>query len=333
MLFDGYQRRIRYLRVSLTDKCNLRCVYCMPQEGVEWLSHDEILRNEEFVHLINLFIEMGVEKVRFTGGEPLVRKGFLHIIQMIRAQHPHLEICVSTNGVLLADYLESLRDLRVEKLNISLDTLDRRRYERITGSDALANVRLSIEKAVAMGTFNIKLNAVIFEETLSELNELVAFAAENNVAIRFIERMPFLAEDKTQRFVSSEELLKELHRVGYLERDCRSDTNVAKMFLLTRPDGKKLRVGIIPSVTHKFCGRCDRLRLTCDGHLKTCLYATSEYDLKSLYRQDVGDAVLKKIIFNAVNEKPFEHKITCEQYSSRGCASILSIRTMSKIGG
>lgn len=333
MLRDGYERKIRYLRVSLTDKCNLRCSYCIPPEGVEFLPHDEVLRNEEFVHFIGLFVEMGVAKVRFTGGEPLVRKGFIDIARNVRESFPDLEICLTTNGVLLADYLEALHELGVHKINISLDSLDRERYRRITGKDVLPDVLSSMEKALKIGTFKIKLNAVLFSETIAELDALLEYAASGNFTIRFIERMPFLAEAQGEHFVSGDELLEEIKRFGNLQRNQMSDTNVALMYDLHMFNGKEVRVGIIPPMTHKFCARCDRLRLTCDGHLKTCLYSGKEYDLKSLYRQDTGDNRLKEAIRAAVNEKPREHSVDCTEYSSQGCAAILSIRSMSKIGG
>lgn len=333
MLRDGYERKIRYLRVSLTDKCNLRCSYCIPPEGVEFLPHDEVLRNEEFVHLIGLFVEMGVGKVRFTGGEPLVRKGFADIVGKVRERFPALEICLTTNGVLLENYLEALHELGVQKINISLDSLDRERYRRITGKDVLPDVLASIEKALQIGSFKIKLNAVLFRETLAELDALLGYAASGDFVIRFIERMPFLAEGEGGPFVSGDELVEALKRFGNLQRSQVSDTNVALMYHLKMMNGREVKVGIIPPMTHKFCARCDRLRLTCDGHLKTCLYSGKEYDLKSLYRQDMGDDKLKEAIRTAVNEKPREHKVECAEYGSQGCAAILSIRSMSKIGG
>jgi cyclic pyranopterin phosphate synthase len=333
MLRDSYQRKIRYLRVSLTDKCNLRCAYCMPPEGVEFLPHDEVLRNEEFVHLIGLFVEMGVAKGRLTGGEPLVRKGFIDIVSKVRELFPDLEICLTTNGVLLGPYLEKLNDLAVRKINISLDTLNRERYARITGRDYLPDVLASIERAQGIGGFNIKLNAVLFRETLSELADLLGYAASRNLVLRFIERMPFIAEEEGQRFVPGDDLVEALKQYGTIGRDCEADTNVALMYHLEMHNNEKVRIGIIPPMTHKFCARCDRLRLTSDGHLKTCLYSRNEYDLKTLYRQDMGDEKIVEMIRAAVNEKPREHGVDCAEYGAQGCASILSIRTMSKIGG
>ncbi len=333
MLEDKFKRKLNYLRVSLTDKCNLRCGYCVPPEGVHLLAHDEVLRNEEFVRMVDLFAGLGVWKVRFTGGEPLVRKGFIDIISQIRGLHPELELCLTTNGTLLGGHLESLADLGVRKLNISLDTLDRERYRSITGRDQIRSVLTAIDKALDLGAFNIKINAVLFRETLEELPELMDYAGGRGLVIRFIERMPFLVEGETQHFLSADELTAELERLGGLTRNHKFDTSVALMYDLHREGRPPVKIGIIPPMTHKFCSSCNRLRLTCDGMLKTCLYSRQEYDLKTPYRQDMGEEALKRIILHAVNEKPLEHGIDCVEYGSRGCASVLSIRTMSKIGG
>ena len=333
VLEDKFKRKLNYLRVSLTDKCNLRCGYCIPPEGVHLLPHDEVLRNEEFVHLIDMFAGLGVWKVRFTGGEPLVRKGFMDIISRVRELHPALELCLTTNGTLLSGHLDALRSTGVRKLNISLDTLDRERYRSITGRDQIQTVLLSIDRALEMGGFNIKMNAVLFRETLQELPRMMDYAGERGLVLRFIERMPFLGEGEKQHFLSADELVSELGRLGDLTRNMEFDTSVAVMYELRREGRRPVKIGVIPPMTHKFCASCNRLRLTCDGMLKTCLYSQKEYDLKSPYRQDMGDEVMKKIIFGAVNEKPLEHGIDCVEYCSQGCASLLSIRTMSKIGG
>lgn len=330
---DKYLRKIDYLRVSLTDKCNLRCSYCIPPSGVEMLEHDEVLRNEEFIHFIGIFAGLGVRKIRFTGGEPLVRKGFIEILKKTREQFPGLDLCLTTNGTLLESSLEQLRALEVRKINISLDTLDRERYRRITGRDERDSVLSAIERALGFDYFKIKINAVLFRETLAELGRLVDYASSRDLALRFIERMPFLGEDGKQDFVSAAELEKALGGFGHLKRDTESDTSVAVMYELSGSGPRPVRIGIIPPMTNKFCSQCNRLRLTCDGRLKTCLYSQKEYDLKTPHRQDMGDQVLKEIILGAVNEKPREHSINCVEYGSQGCASLLSIRSMSKIGG
>lgn len=333
MLKDKYQRKLNYLRVSLTDKCNLRCRYCIPPSGVDLLAHDEVLRNEEFIYFIGLFAEMGVRKIRFTGGEPLVRKGFLHIIEKTRERFPELELCLTTNGTLLESSLERLRALGVRKINISLDTLVRERYRLITGRDEIGSVLSSIERALEYDYFKVKINAVLFRETLEELGSLVGFASTRDLVLRFIERMPFLGEEEHQHFVPAAELEAGLSRLGELRRDGKTDTSVAIMYELHGAGERPVRIGIIPPMTNKFCSHCNRLRLTCDGRLKTCLYSQKEYDLKAPYRQDMGDAAIREIILGAVNEKPREHNIDCVEYGSQGCASVLSIRSMSKIGG
>jgi cyclic pyranopterin phosphate synthase len=330
---DKYLRKIDYLRVSLTDKCNLRCRYCIPPTGVEMLDHDEVLRNEEFIHFLDIFVGLGVRKIRFTGGEPLVRKGFLEIIEKTRERFPVLELCLTTNGTLLEGSLERLRALEVRKINISLDTLDRERYRFITGRDARDSVLSAIERALEYDYFKIKINAVLFSETLAELGQLIEYASTRELALRFIERMPFLGEDGKQDFVTSAELEKAFGGYGDLKRDTESDTSVAVMYELSGSGPRSVRIGIIPPMTNKFCSQCNRLRLTCDGRLKTCLYSQKEYDLKTPHRQDMGDEALREIIIGAVSEKPKEHRIDCVEYGSQGCASLLSIRSMSKIGG
>lgn len=332
MLTDRYQRKMNYLRVSVTDKCNLRCVYCMPSEGVNLLSHDEVLRNEEFVHLIDLFIGLGVRKLRFTGGEPLVRKGFLDIAAKVKELHPGVELCLTTNGVILDEALGDLRRIGLNKLNISLDTMSRARYTQLTGRDHFDRVISNIEKALESGSFDIKINAVLFRESLDELDTLLDFFKERNVTLRFIERMPFIADDRLQTFVPSDTLIETLKKKGSLRRDERIDTNVAMMFELLYRDRYPVRIGVIPPMTHKFCSRCNRLRLTCDGLLKTCLHSARGYDIKSPYRMDTGDDALRRIILQGVAEKPKEHALDCLE-DNQGCCSLENRIYMSRIGG
>ncbi len=162
MLTDSYSRKHDYLRVSITDRCNLRCSYCMPPEGIELLQHDQVLRNEDFVRLIGIFVSLGVVKVRFTGGEPLVRKGFIDIVSRTSELYPGLELCLTTNGTLLGDFIESLRRLKLKKLNISLDSLSRDTYRSITMIDCLEDVRANIDRVLAYRFFDVKINTVLF---------------------------------------------------------------------------------------------------------------------------------------------------------------------------
>ncbi len=334
MLKDKFERKINYLRISLTDKCNLRCVYCIPAEGVELLPHDEVLRNEEFLHFIGIFANLGVEKIRFTGGEPLVRRGVVDIIAKTRERHPDIELCLTTNGVLLDEVLDDIYRTRVKKLNISLDTVSAERYREITGRNLFKRVISNIEKAISYNYFDVKINAVLLKESVDELDSFLDYFKDKDVTLRFIEKMPFLEENGLNSFLSSDEFIGSLRSKGNLIRNEDIDTNVAEMFELQYRDKYAIRIGVIPTISHKFCSKCNRLRLTCDGSLKTCLNFPVEYDLKTPYRMDMGDDAIRDIIVKAVAEKPEAHKLD-GYYGNDGCSSIayVKVRTMSKIGG
>jgi GTP 3',8-cyclase len=329
MLIDKYSRKLDYLRVSITDKCNLRCNYCMPQ-GTALLEHDEVLRNEEFVHLIALFSNLGIRKVRFTGGEPLVRKGFIDIIAGTREACPGMELCLTTNGILLDEAMNDLKKLNVRKLNISLDTLSSEKFNEITGKDYFHRVISNIETALAQDFFEVKINSVLHEDIFNELDAFLDYFKEKNTTLRFIEKMPFAITDKKQ--VSYKDLLAELERRGHTTRNDHEDTKVAFMYDYLYKDKYNMKIGVIPPVSHNFCSGCNRLRLTCDGFLRTCLLSNNEYDLKSSFRMDMGDDAIEKIILKAVGEKPRAHTLECSNPDDI-CSSLNSTRTMSKIGG
>jgi cyclic pyranopterin phosphate synthase len=332
MLIDAFKRRHDYLRVSLTDRCNLRCIYCMPAEGLECLPHQEVLRNEEFLDLIKLFISMGIRKIRFTGGEPLVRKGFLDIVEETRRFAPDVELAVTTNGVVLGGYIDDLCRLGVRKINISLDTLSVERFEKLTRRDALQSVLANIDKTLEYGFFDVKLNAVLFEETLKELDGFIAYCLERRLVLRFIERMPFTEEDRSAGFTSSDRLLDELARRGELARVRGMDTAVSHCYELSVPDGGRMFLGVIPPMTHKFCGGCNRLRLTADGLLKTCLLSSHEYNLKDRLRGGTDPDELRAMVLKALSEKGDGHHLDVSN-ADGGCSSLNNSRTMSKIGG
>lgn len=332
MLTDSYSRKLDYLRVSITDKCNLRCVYCMPAEGVEFLKHDEVLRNEEFVRLIELFASLGIRKVRFTGGEPLVRKRFIDIIAGTREACPDLELCLTTNGILLDEVLADLKNYNVKKINISLDTLSQQEFIKITGRDYFKSVISNIEKAISMNFFDVKINSVLREEILNELDDFLDYFKEKNVILRFIEKMPFSPEKNAGVLFTLNDFVAELVKRGELTRSNGLDTRVAIMYNFKYRNKFNIKIGVIPPMSHNFCANCNRLRLTCDGYLRTCLLSNKEYDLKSAYRMDMGDEALKEIILHAVGEKPKAHNIECTM-PDNVCSSIISKRTMSGIGG
>ncbi len=332
MLTDRFNRKLDYLRVSVTDKCNLRCTYCIPPAGVEYLSHDNVLRNEEFVRFIEFFVKLGVRKIRFTGGEPFVRKGFIDILRETRELFPDVVLCVTTNGVLLEKHLDDLQALDVRQLNVSLDSVLRSRYESITGRDALHDVLRGIRSALERDFFNLKINAVLLPELLDEIDEYLDYFKGDDITLRFIERMPFVKEGVDHTFLSSDNFIELLRKKGTIIRNERTDTNVAMMFDYNYRDCDLIRIGVIPAMTHKFCSRCNRLRLTCDGRIRTCLLSNLEYDIKTPHRMDMGDEAVLKIIEQAVREKPMEHGIDCSGEGD-GCVSLQSTRAMLKIGG
>lgn len=331
-LIDSFGRKLDYLRVSVTDKCNLRCAYCMPPEGIKLLPHDEVLRNEEFIHLLGLFVQLGVVKLRFTGGEPLVRKGFIDIVRRTKELYPRVEMGLTTNGILLDEVMEDLHRIGMRKLNVSLDTLSRDRYRAISGQDSFDRVLRNIEAALRHACFEVKINTVLFDaSSLAELDGLLEYFKDKKATLRFIERMPFGARQDGS-FIPSENLVQMLHARGALRRDTRSDTNVAVMYTLIYKNRHPMRIGVIPSMTHKFCNRCNRLRLTCDGKLKTCLLSPMEFDLKGPYRMDMGDETLRSLILEAARQKPREHQLSCEDPGD-GCTALCSSGAMSRIGG
>ncbi len=332
MLTDKFSRKLDYLRISVTDKCNLRCSYCMPSEGVKPLSHDDILRNEEFIYFIQIFAGLGIKKIRFTGGEPLVRKGFIDILKKTRKLYPFLELGVTTNGILLDEVIGELRSLEIRKLNISLDTVSRDEYKKITGGDFCERVIGNIEKALDCGCFDVKINAVLTQNTEGHLDGLLDFFKDRDVTLRFIERMPFPAQEVPGESMLSDGLIEALKQRGILERNTDRDTRVALKYDLTYKT-RKMRIGIIPPMTHNICSKCNRLRLTSDGFLKTCLHSSVEYDLKTPYRMDMGDEAIREIILRAVAEKPRGHNLSCGARESDGCTSIQTKRGMYRIGG
>ncbi|MDY6935500.1 MAG: GTP 3',8-cyclase MoaA [Spirochaetota bacterium] len=333
MLTDKFLRRIDYLRISITDKCNLRCIYCMPKEGVTLLPYEEILRNEEFIHFINIFISLGVRKIRFTGGEPLIRKGFVDIISKTKKLFPDIDLGLTTNGVLLDEVLDNLYSIQLHGLNISLDSMSRERYAMITGRDYFYRVISNIEKAIAFDFFNIKINSVLYEGTIEELEVFLDYFKEKNITLRFIEKMPFTIDERLQSNVSCNDLINHLDRFGDLMRNKRMDTRVSMMYDFYYKNRYKMKIGIIPPMTHNYCHKCNRLRLTCDGFLKTCLLSNIEYDLKRPYRMGIGDNALQQIILQAVSEKPKHHNHNSLYISDEGCSSLAPNRSMSKIGG
>ncbi len=325
-LSDSFQRPINYLRISVTDRCNLRCVYCLPPEGVRLISHDEILSYEEIYTIARAAAELGIDKIRLTGGEPVVRSGLSKLVQMLAQIEAIDDISLTTNGTLLGRYATELRQAGLQRVNISLDTLKPDRFKSITrGSLELGDVLESIEVARSVGLNPVKINMVV----MSGINddELLDFAAktvDEGWHVRFIEFMPVgRVGTKASYFVAVNDVSKRLEQLGKLQPCLPSVGNgPAKYFRFPHARGT---VGFITPVSEHFCFHCNRLRLTADGRLRLCLLAEDEIDLKQPLRGGVSSTGLKQLIEAAVTKKPLRHHLA-EGLTSEG-------RPMTQVGG
>jgi cyclic pyranopterin phosphate synthase len=308
-LSDSFQRPINYLRISVTDRCNLRCVYCMPPEGVSLMSHNDILRYEEIYTVARAAAELGIDKIRLTGGEPLVRLGLPELIAMLAKIKSINDISLTTNGTLLGRYAAELKKAGLRRVNISLDTLKPDRFELITrGGGSLGQVLESIEVAREVGLEPVKLNMVVIAGINDD--ELLDFAAKTITEewhVRFIELMPLVGGGIPPRFLSASEMRQRLEQLGELEPCLPTIGNgPAKYFRFPNARGT---IGFISPVSEHFCFDCNRLRLTADGKLRPCLLSDYEIDLKQPLRRGVSSAGLKKLIEEAVANKPLRHQL------------------------
>jgi GTP 3',8-cyclase len=325
-LQDSYHRRIDYLRLSVTDRCNLRCTYCMPEEGVPRLSHEDILNYEEILRLVRIVTRMGITKVRITGGEPLVRKDILFLCANIAAIPGVRSLSLTTNGLLLSQFARSLFVAGIKRINISLDTLKPERYAAITRWDCFEQVWRGIRAAQETGFAPIKLNAVVMQGINDEeIEDLACLTYHYPFEVRFIEFMPFQSDDGHNRFVSADDILERLKRVAQLLPAGSENSNgPARHYRFPDSLGK---IGIISPMSEHFCQTCNRLRLTADGKLRTCLFSMEETDIKTPLRQGASDQEIMEAIRAAINRKPERHE--SDQRILRKCIS----RPMVKIGG
>lgn len=327
VLTDLFSRSISYLRISLTDHCNLRCQYCTPKEGAVKLASDELLSYEEILRVVRQAVALGIEKVRLTGGEPLVRRDVLAFIRKL-GQIPGLnDIRLTTNGVLLVDYARELKEAGISKLNISLDTLKSERFKEITGFDAFSRVWAGIGKAIELGFSPVKLNVVAMKGVNDD--EFVDFARmtiTEHLHVRFIEFMPIGESsiwDKS-KYISSAEIMDLLAPLGALEpAPSRRMDGPARVFRFAGAAGS---VGFISPMSHHFCDRCNRLRLTSEGRLRSCLLSDRETDLKQSLRSGAEDGEIRELIIAAILNKPKGHSLSTENGGS--CHG-----QMSRIGG
>jgi GTP 3',8-cyclase len=314
---DRYGHRISYLRVSITDRCNERCTYCMPHELQEWLAREDVLTYEETLRLIRIGAELGVSKVRITGGEPLTRRDVLGFVQQLPAIPGINDIGISTNGTLLArktttgqTMAAALRAAAVNSVNISLDTLDREAYAQTTGRDFLPQVLDGIDAAIAAQIPLIKLNCVLMRgRNEDQLIPLVEFAAKRNLILRFIELMPVSHSnvlDETNFLPIAEARRNIEAHFGTLILEPTFRTNGPSTYY--KVEGRDQRLGFIGAMTNlHFCESCNKLRLTCDGKLRPCLGSYLEFDIMKVLRAGASDAELRQFFLDVVERKPEQH--------------------------
>ena len=321
---DAYDRRIDYMRVSITDRCNLRCKYCMP-EDIAGISHNDILRYEEILRLCTIFARMGIKNIKVTGGEPLVRRGCVDFIRELKAISGIESITLTTNAVLLEPYVEALAQLKIDGINISLDSLNPEIYQQITGRDELHRALRSLNAAIGAG-HHVKVNCVPIKG-LNE-NEILPITrlAERSVAgVRFIELMPSDAGGD-YKGVSGNEIIRLLSsEYTDLEPDCtQHGFGPARYFRSSRLKGA---IGLIDAVSNHFCSACNRLRLTSEGYLKLCLFNDIGLDLRGMLRSGAGDSDIEEAIASAVYHKPERYPVNSGTNTESG------IKKMSQIGG
>jgi GTP 3',8-cyclase len=330
-MFDRFNRDINYLRISVTDRCNLRCLYCLPKEGVSQIGHDDILRYEEIVRIVSVASRIGIAKVRITGGEPLVRKGITAFVASLQALGVIDDISITTNGILLAEFAFPLFAAGMRRINISLDSLEAEKYTRITRGGDLQAVLRGIEAARAAGFSPIKINTVAIRGFNEE--EVTAFARltlETPYQVRFIELMPMGAASfsDTGTYLSNE-LVREAIAAAFPLEPMLAERNredgPARLYKIAGAQGE---IGFISPLSSHFCHTCNRLRLTADGHLRACLLSDTEVDLKDPLRQGCSDDEIEGLIREAIVAKPGNHSLTLDDYAVKKC-----VKNMSAIGG
>jgi GTP 3',8-cyclase len=326
-LEDGHGRRIADLRLSVTDRCNFRCQYCMPAEGLPWLERDDILSFEEIERLVALLAEMGVGDLRLTGGEPLVRRDFPVLAARLCAIDALTEVSVTTNGYLLERDAEALVRAGIDRFNVSIDSLQRDRFFEMTRRDALPRVLHGLEALARFPEAHpIKVNAVAMRGfTEDEVLPFARFAREHPYEVRFIEFMPLDADRAwdRDRVLTGAEIRAQIETVWSLEPEKREPSATARVYRFA--DGRG-RIGFINPVSEPFCGDCNRIRLTADGRLRTCLFSLNETDLRGPLRAGATDDDLEQIVRDAVWRKELKHHVNDPGF-------VQPARSMSQIGG
>lgn len=328
-LRDKYNRLIDYMRISVTDRCNLRCIYCMPADGVKPVEHRDILTYEEIERIIRVAAGLGVRKIRITGGEPLARRGITFLISLIRNIDGIEDISLTTNGILLEEYAEELVQAGLNRVNVSLDSLRPDRYREITRGGDINRVLRGINKAEESGLLPIKINMVpIRGFNDDEIEDFARITLERAYHIRFIEFMPIGARDlwSDKRYIPTDEIRSIVERIGPLSPVKVRRTGPARYF---RFEGAPGVIGFISALTHHFCGDCNRLRITSDGKLRPCLFSETEIDLKPALRglsSPESEGEIERLLRLSIAIKPEGHNIDKR-------SDLDSLKAMARIGG
>ena len=312
---DTFKREIDYLRISVTDRCNLRCLYCMP-DGIDKKSHDEILRDEEIISVVKESVKIGITKIRITGGEPLVRNGIYELIKKISEIEGIKEITITTNATLLKGNVKKLKEAGITRVNFSLDTLDSEKFKFITNSKLTLDFGNLIEELILNELLPIKINAVLLRGfNDNEIPDFISLADKYDISIRLIELMPVghLSFDYDKYYISKDEVLDKYPELIFVRKD-----SVSEYY---RVEGKKGLIGFINPISHKFCAQCNRIRLTADGHLKPCLHNNNEIPIKN-----IASSELLSKLKEAITAKPIIHTLDVSRDNK-------SDRPMNKIGG
>jgi cyclic pyranopterin phosphate synthase len=325
-LIDDFGRKVDYLRISITDRCNLRCYYCMPPQGVKLLAHKQLLSYEEIIRVVKVGIKLGIKKVRLTGGEPLVRPKVITLVRMLKNLSAIEDLAITTNGILLNKYGQQLSQAGLDRVNISLDTLKADKFNQITGYDRQEQVLAGIKRALEVGLDPVKINVVLMKGINDdEVFDFINLTKEYPIHVRFIEFMPVgdNTVKQSKRYLGIDQLKKKISREEeLLPTQFKEGNGPAYYYQVPNSLGT---IGFISPMSNHFCGSCNRLRLTATGQLRPCLSSDQEINLKQVLRAGKSDQELTKVFINAINKKPQTHVLNNNDDSFS--------KNMSQIGG
>lgn len=324
-MIDGLGRDIDYIRISITDKCNLRCIYCMPEDGIEYVPHKEILKYEEIIQLTRIFASVGIRKVKLTGGEPLIRKDVTHLVKELKTIPGIEQVTVTTNGILLTETMDALAEAGIDGINLSLDTLNPQVFEKIARRDSFEQVMAGFQAALTHPEILLKINCVPMGIEGQNVLDMAELAHKYPVHVRYIEMMP-IGLGKQFELCSEDTILKGLQeRYGnYIPYEESLGNGPGHYYSFADFKGK---IGFISAISHKFCESCNRVRLTSQGYLKSCLQYDIGMDLKKLLRDGATEEVLREAVEETIRRKPMAHQFVEHPKSHE------EEQIMAKIGG